>query len=346
MNLEFIKKTLEILSLNDYKIDDHKKDIILSQNPSITINYISNSSITMRGKLPYDLLSKIEYQFNIRFWEICNKTYCICIGDWGEEPENLLIFLSCLKDYFNPDTKMPTNISNLDRNLKEVINFLANQMNLALSLDEWLTSSSMSKIQESIEEDKSTIFGRYFRNALTDFDQMVNPSYIDAKDFLKDYIDGKGKIKFHWSDMGEKGIVSFSYHDSKKGIKTAFERSADCFQCYLSVSQRANQEYQITHQITKEDGEKICVYRKDNEKIERRVYQLTYGTFAKDENAPFYPAPKPNRPMTPLERDQLYDQLVQVKKIIDEDVMTKVQENPALQYVYRNPKVRSKKSTS
>ncbi len=337
MQIEIIQQILDLLSFKDYEVKKTTGEIILRQDSPIVITTgKKKKTMCISGRLPYKVISKLRIYGKEKFVfsELIDQGHYTYFTD---SMENILIVLSHLKDAYDEEKgKEATSVQKIEENKVKLNAWLLEQLNPSLTLDEWLTRQSMNAVKESIQKSKSTTLGRYFREALTNFDKAVNP-YLDSSITLKNYITIDDKV--HFSGNGDDSIY-FECIDDENGMKTWFHRSSLRYFSHYSTTKKDHSIIEISHDVV-DNHEKVIVYREENNKQEEWTYNLTYGTIAKNGiNTDSFLS----RPMTPFERDQLYDQLVQTKKIIDEKIISKIKkENPALQYVYRNSKSANKR---
>ncbi len=339
MQIEIIQQILKLLSFKDYTIDAIQQKVIIEEDPRVIITIDDKNIVIMNENIPLEVISKIKRysQNKIFFSELLGKG---CYTHITDSIKSILIILSYLKDYYDEmEGKDATCVQKIDENKTKLNTWLLEQMNPSLTLDEWLNTQSMDVVKKSIKNDNRTTLGRYFRKTLTDFDKAVNP-YLDASISLKDCLDIEKIADFDWN---KEGILLLGFTNLESNIKTRFLRSNLRFLCHFSMATDPNHKIELAHDIVTVRGEKVIFYLENNEQKEEYTYNLTEGTIEKDGVGT---DSFPSRPMTPLERDQLYDQLVQAKKMIDGNLIPKIQkENPALQYVYRNPKT-NKRPTS
>lgn len=201
--------------------------------------------------------------------------------------EGLVILITEMRDYFaRINRKAETEVKRYNEIISIINSMIINEINPNMTAEEWMVNNeSYSKFYyETLARDMETTLGRLFREAISDFDNAVNPfqdinnkltsvNIYSSNVMINGYSNEKGNTRMIITDIDTENFVDY-------------QRSDDGF-CYgLHYSFGKKDYLQISHYFTgncddsADRGEGIAIYyggKNSNNKQDIR-FNITNGT--------------------------------------------------------------------
>ena len=196
-----------------------------------------------------------------------------------DSKEGLLIFLTEMKDYYlRKDNKRETEVKKFDEIRTQVTKDILKKVDLSISAYEWMQEDKQNKViyNSSIERDNKTKVGQFFRKAISNFDNAINPflnkdlEFDDIDNYLK-LVDISANTYNSADGKYRKNCCRLEISTPYTGNSTIYYRNPDGFSFQLMYKVDDNQYLNVSHYFSNsgshesDKGEVIAVnYFKDN----------------------------------------------------------------------------------